>query len=224
MARSAKVVDTFGQVDRKAGSGWRKVSVGDVLPEGTTLRTGANGAALLLLLQDGHRVRIGEKTLITLSKLGEGKNYALNVMAGQVWSLVRKASQPASFRVETPSAVAGVTGTLFGVALDDETGETVVDTNEGSVEVSQPGTLASERPLSVRAGQFLRVPRRGRPNAGVLRHGMGNKAMWRHLEGEGGWARQDGRGPLKLKRERESQLRRWWRAGDREPIFGRGRK
>lgn len=234
MARNAKVVDAFGQVEKKAGASWKKISVGDVLAEGAVLRTGAGGAALLLL-QDGHRVRVGEKTTVTLTKLGEGKNYALNVAAGQVWSLVRKASQPASFRVETPSAVAGVTGTLFGVALDEDTGETVVDTNEGSVEVSAVGPDASDR-VPVRAGQFTRVPgiklrKGGIPRFGTQPHNAACKAAWQQLHSEGSWARQDGRGSFRMQRGREDRLHHWWHGGakrgmsgrGREPIFKRGR-
>ena len=133
--------------------------MGDVVPEATTVRTG-DSAAALLLLPDGHRVRLGEKTTVALDKLGQDRNFSLKVISGQLWSLVRKASQPRSFQVETPSAVAGVTGTLFCVALDDESGETVIDTDEGSVEVNPLGEERNRVP--VRAGHSTRLgARRG---------------------------------------------------------------
>jgi hypothetical protein len=233
-------MDAFGQVEKKVGSGWKKVSVGDVLPEATTIRTGAGGAALLLLLDGGHRVRIGEKTTVTLAKLGEGKNFSLQVLGGQVWSLVRKASQPASFRVETPSAVAGVTGTLFGVAVDEEGGQTVIDTDEGSVEVQGLGADAPKKRLPVRAGQYALFPKDGpkptpTPDPGhpgkvgalpgtlaamtfsALSHHEANRAMWKRLKAEGGWSRQDGRGPMRLARNGEEKLRRWWNNPHKRP-------
>lgn len=222
----AKALDGFGRIEKQVGAGWRPLSVGDVVPETTTVRTGDN-AALLLQLPDGHRVRIGEKTTVTLSKLGQDKNFTLKVVSGQLWTLVRKASQPRSFRVETPSAVAGVTGTLFCVALDEETGETLVDTGEGSVEVNPLGE--ERKRLPIRAGFFVRVPGKHKTQedgpervggvppgtlAGMtfsaLAHKAENRAMWQKLRAEGDWLRQDGRGPMRLQRGREADRRRWW--------------
>ena len=132
----ARVADAFGKVEKKlpGGSAYQPLSVGDRLPVAATLRTGEKGA-ILIELPDRHVVRIGAQTTVVLSQLGQDKAFALKVLAGQIWTLVKKANHPAKFTVETSSGVAGVTGTFFGVAVDEDTQETVVSTGEGSVRV-----------------------------------------------------------------------------------------
>ncbi len=214
MANTAKVIDAFGPVERKVNANWKPVEVGKTLYPGFVIRTRTGGVALLQL-QDGHRVRVGENTVLVLTKLGEGQTFALNVTTGQVWVLVRKAANPKSFKVETPSAASEVKGTLFAVALDPETGESVVDIAEGSVQVSTVGVVSGVR-VMLRAGQLTRVPsgtgktKDQRPKLAVLPHGTGSKTLWRLLLSEGSWAKQDGREPFALRRGSEEKLRRWW--------------
>lgn len=219
----ARVVDAFGKVEKKMpqSAAWATLSVGDQLPEASTLRTGESGAALLRL-PDGHMVRVGVKTTVILSQLGADRRFSLKVLSGQIWSLVKKASQPARFTVETPSAVAGVTGTLFCVAVDETDQETTVSTDEGSVEVRPPGPSDGQpgpKPIAIRAGFMVRFAR-NRPAArlvrpmlfAALRQSPEHVRMWRLLHGEGAWARQDGRGPMQMRRGRDGELFRYLRA------------
>lgn len=210
----ARVVDAFGKREKKLPGTtlYRAVSVGDRLPEQTTLRTGPD-AAVLLELPDRHMVRIGARSTVVLSQLGQDKQFALKVLAGQIWTLVKKANHPAKFTVETSSGVAGVTGTLFGVALDEETQETVVSTGEGSVRVQAldaQGQPTGEA-VPVTQGMMTRVARQ-RPAFFPHQQGQGHRQMWQQLYREGAWAQQSAPGALRLGRGTEGSLARFLRA------------
>lgn len=232
--RAARVLDAFGEVHRTTVSGARPVSVGDLLPEATTLTTGKESAALLLL-PDGHRVRVGAGTRVVLKQLGAEKRFTLQVLSGQIWSLVRKASQPARFEVETESAVAGVTGTFFLVMLEEETRETTVSTSEGSVRVWRPGE--DRQAIAVRAGYMARLAQlrlHGTPQLRppgtpfrplrAMRHPAGQAQMWRLLQQEGAWALQNGQGAMRLRRAREAELLRHLRGAGMPPPGAGGRR
>jgi ferric-dicitrate binding protein FerR (iron transport regulator) len=200
----ARVADGFGRVERKlpGSAAFRAVSVGDRLPVATTLRTGSD-AALLIELPDDHMVRVGASTMVVLTQLGADKQFVLKVLSGQIWALVKKANHPAKFTVETSSGVAGVTGTFFGVSVDETTQELVVSTGEGSVEVQSWD--ASESPVAVTQGKMLRATR-NRGGLVALSQTVPHRQMWRSLYAEGAWAQQKRQGPLRLHRGREREL------------------
>ena len=205
---TARIADAFGKVEKRLpGNGaFRALSVGDRLPAATTLRTGAD-AALLVELPDKHVVRVGANTTVVLNQIGADKQFALKVLSGQVWALVKKASHPTKFTVETSSGVAGVTGTLFGVGVDEETDEMVVSTAEGSVEVQSFDETgrALAAPVPVRQGMMLRAARK-RALQAAHPQALQHKNMWRALYREGAWGQQNASGPLHLNRGREKEL------------------
>ena len=207
----ARIVDAFGKVEKKlpGGAAFRALSVGDRVPIATTLRTGSD-AALLVELPDKHMVRVGASSTVVLSQLGQDKQFALKVLSGQVWALVKKANHPAKFTVETSSGIAGVTGTFFGVGLDDDTGEMVVSTEEGSVEVQSvdEGGVPFGAPIAVRQGQMIKAARRQALKAAV-RQTREHRTMWRLLQREGAWTQQNRPGVLRLGRGNEAQLREY---------------
>ena len=201
----ARIVDGFGRVEKKLPSSgsFRAVSVGDLLPVATTLRTGSD-AALLVALPDDHMVRVGANTTVVLTQLGADKQFALKVLSGQIWALVKKANHPAKFTVETSRGVAGVTGTLFGVGVEEATQELVVSTGEGSVEVQSLDTPGA--PVAVTQGKMLRLARGLRGGLVALHQTLPHQQMWRTLYQEGAWAQQKKHGPLRLHRGREREL------------------
>lgn len=203
----ARVADAFGKVEKKlpGGSAYQPLSVGDRLPVAATLRTGEG--AILVELPDRHVVRVGARTTVVLSQLGQDKQFALKVLAGQVWTLVKKANHPSKFTVETSSGIAGVTGTFFGVAVDEETQETVVSTGEGSVQVQaldEQGQPMGER-VPVTEGMMTRLARR-RSATAARQQGREHHQMWQMLYREGAWAQQRGGGPLRIQRGSEAHL------------------
>jgi hypothetical protein len=124
------------------------------------------------------------------------------------------------------------------VAVDEDDGQTVVDTDEGCVEVEGRGAFSGKKRLPVRAGQFTLIPygeakarpAPGRPQRmaempGTYAHRDANRRMWQQLKAEGGWARQDWRGPLRLRRGGEERLRRWWKTSSAGRVgFSPGRR
>src|SRR5689334_13447099 len=60
MPGTAVVKDVYGPAQRKGDSGdWKNISIGDILPAQTTIKTGEE-AAVLLRLVGGNSFRIGE--------------------------------------------------------------------------------------------------------------------------------------------------------------------
>lgn len=207
----ARIADAFGSVEKKlpGSTAFRPLSIGDRVPVATVLRT-ASDAALLVELPDKHVVRVGASSTVVLNQLGQDKQFALKVLSGQVWALVKKANHPSKFTVETSSGVAGVTGTLFAVGLDQETQEMIVSTEEGSVEVQSYDDAGAPlgQPVAVREGMMVRAARQ-RAKLIASRQLREHQVMWSLLNREGAWAQQRSQGLLKLTRGRESELWRY---------------
>ncbi len=194
-ADKAKVVDAFGTSQRRIGTAakWEPVNVGDLLAPATWLKTGAN-SAVLLALPDKHVMRVGANTTVELKALGKDKAYSFNVAAGKVWSIVNSASKPAKYEIETPSAVAGVQGTLFGVFHDATDDATNVSAAEGQVEVRQGG-----KKWMVKQGSCTNLKRGMKQDAVVMDQPEHIRVMWKLLREREGWMRGGGE---KLDRER----------------------
>ncbi len=198
----AKVVDVFGAVQKRIGdekAKWANVNVGDLLPSKTTVKTAEKSAALLLL-PDKHVFRIGAQTTIELREVGKDKNFSFNVVSGKVWSFVNSAAKPTKYEVETPSAVVGVTGTLFSVFHDAETNETMVSADEGEVTVRQ-----GERRMRVAKGFLMRLRRNQPAPPQVMQHPEQMRKMWQHVRQHEGWMKpKDG---LRLNPKIEERLK-----------------
>ena len=174
----AKVIDVSG-IAQKAESGASKfldINIGDLLNEKTTVKTGL-GAAVLLQLPNRYLVRIGEKSQVELNKLGQSNEFSLNVVSGKIWNLVRGAVKPSKYEVQTPSAVVGVSGTVFSVFAEEEDQSTIVSTAEGLVNVIQNGqTLNVAQDQFTHIGKSVQNPMvASMSNAPVLRQ------MWRTI-------------------------------------------
>jgi hypothetical protein len=198
----AKVVDVFGAVQKRVGdekAKWENVSVGDLLPPKTTLKVGDKSAALLLL-PDKHVFRVGAKTTVELRELGKDKSFSFNVLSGKVWSFVQSASKPTKYEVETPSAVVGVTGTLFSVFHDETENETMVSADDGEVTVRQ-----GERKLKVAKGYLMRLRRAELAKAQATQQNEQMKRMWLALRQQENW--MTAKSAMRLNRQMEERLR-----------------
>ncbi len=178
----ANVVDSVGNVRQMpAGGGrWLTVNIGDTLSPQTTLQTGDNAAALLQLNGD-HMMRIGAGTRIVLKQLGDQKAFTFNLISGRVWSFVKRASSPAKYEIETPSAVVGVSGTVFSVFHDPGSTQTDVTTSHGSVGVRQ----GDGAPVAVTDGNALAATAAGL--GPVIRQSPQVRKMWNVLTRTEGW-------------------------------------
>lgn len=119
-------------------SGWKySAEKGMELTAGDKIEVGQQGEVKVKFF-NRHTVRIGQGSELIVSKLekeerSELVSVYLNV--GQVMVEVwKRLGSIIEFSVETPSAIAGVKGTKFRVAVDD-LGKTQVDVTEGRVEL-----------------------------------------------------------------------------------------
>lgn len=118
-----------------------KTIEGDLLSEvGHGITTGQRSSAILVLDDGIGNIAVAQNTQVTvqeLSILPDGSRVTvLNVPRGQARLQVRRFTHPqSSLEMHTPSGVAAVRGTIFGISVDEE-GSTSVGTLEGRVEVS----------------------------------------------------------------------------------------
>ena len=146
----ARATAAWLQVERLAGtvsihtSGQRSARVGDRLSAvGQGMSTGSGSSANLSLDNGIGSVAVAQNTRMTiqrLSTLADGARVTiLDVSRGQARLQVRSFSNPNSrLELHTPSGVAAVRGTEFGVAVAED-GKTSIATLEGQVEASSQG-------------------------------------------------------------------------------------
>lgn len=108
--------------------------------EGYTVRTGSEGG-VTLNWADGSRVRLGPETSIRVRKCSLNTNTKdttslFDLDVGRIWvRVLATLGGKTKFEVHTPTATAGVRGTVFYVEVD-ESGRTEVAVYQGEVEVA----------------------------------------------------------------------------------------
>lgn len=159
--RIASVSEAVGDVLVKAATDeeFRPLGESTHVLAGYTVRTGANSGVTLNWV-DGSRVRLGPETSIRVRKCNfntttKQRTSLFDLDVGRIWVRVLSAfGGKTKFEVRTPTATAGVRGTVFSVAVDD-TGQTEVAVYEGSVAVEADGgstTVASGQQAVVTSG------------------------------------------------------------------------
>ncbi|MDH5657340.1 MAG: FecR domain-containing protein [Spirochaetia bacterium] len=109
---------------------------GMILP-GQIIKTGKD-SRVDLQLKDGILFRLGPETKILLkeSQILSGENFhkvEIDLSKGKMFTTVNKMEGASSFKVKTPTAIAGVRGTDFLVVSDEVSSDILVE--DGSVEV-----------------------------------------------------------------------------------------
>lgn len=146
-----------------------EVAAPAVLAEGSEVVTGADGQAVLRLvdgtvlrLRPGSRLTITESKAIVPTPAGRA---AARLGSGrvEVQARPRPAGAP-GFRIETPQGVMGVRGTGFRVATGDAEARTLTEVTEGAVGASGRSGGAEQR---VEAGFAVVVDAAGRVGAPV---------------------------------------------------------
>ncbi|NOT61525.1 MAG: FecR domain-containing protein [Acidobacteria bacterium] len=165
---SIKVLSSEGQVEiRRDGTG--KVltqaiafKANDDLFAGDTIMTGKNGR-LVLALSDGSQAVVAPKTTLIIQDLTQSPRTLFQMLKGKTRVHIEKlGGQPNPYRVNTPTAVIAVRGTIFDVEVSDD--ETQVYLHEGAVDVfnvrqlNQPVFLNAGQMTSIRAAQLPRPP------------------------------------------------------------------
>jgi hypothetical protein len=127
---------------------------------GDTIRTGP-GSSVDLNWVDGTRIRLASDTTMTVRSCqinqSSGTETSLfDLSIGKIWVRVLKLlSQKSKFEVHTPTATAGVRGTIFSVQVDGS-GKTSVSVDEGAVAVS-PARAGTSTASEVQAKQAFDV-------------------------------------------------------------------
>ena len=163
---SAKVLSSEGPVEI------RRVFSNQVLPQkivfkaedklnaGDTIITGKKGR-LVLGLSDGSQAVISSQTTVVIEDLSQSPRTLFNVIRGKTRVHIETlGGQPNPYRVNTPTAVIAVRGTIFDVLVENE--ETQVYLHEGSVAVTN--LRLPNQPVFLSAGQMTRVPLQRLPN------------------------------------------------------------
>ncbi len=156
---TARVLHIEGQVEvlRQPGAQPRAEKIAfkaeDQLKAGDTIVTGRNGR-LVLGLSDGSQAVIAPKTTVEIKDLSQSPRTLFNLIKGKTRVRIEKlGGQPNPYRVNTPTAVIAVRGTIFDVLVEDD--QTEVFLHEGEVEVTN--LRAPGRPVFMVAGQRTRV-------------------------------------------------------------------
>ncbi len=115
------------------------LSVGEALPVGTTVRTGADGK-LVLTVTPGSAINVGPNTKLKLNALAFAKSGGdvtqreahIELTSGVVTALIDPSTPKITdFQIQTPQGGASARGTFYAVAVVD--GKTYVSVKEGHV-------------------------------------------------------------------------------------------
>lgn len=163
---SAKITAIEGQVEIQRNPSNQPVpvkiafKVDDRLSVGDTIITGKNGR-LVLGLSDGSQAVIAPKSKVVIQDLSQSPRTLFEVLKGKARIQIEKlGGQPNPYRVNTPTAVIAVRGTIFDVLVNDN--DTEVFLHEGEVAVTN--LRLPDRPVILSAGQTTRVFLQRAPN------------------------------------------------------------
>ena len=144
---SAQVYSVAGTVEF-AGPGsasYAPLKKGQVLPIGSTVRTGDDGVAVLVTTP-GSAVQLGNSSILRINKLAFAKSGSnvtqrsavLQLTSGVVSALIDPSTPKITdFQVETPEGAAAARGTFYAVLVYH--GKTYIGVKEGKVAVSASG-------------------------------------------------------------------------------------
>jgi len=144
----ARITQLVGKVEVRTAnaSSWREARIDMPVSEKHDIRTYVESEAELTF-ETGTKLKIGENSLVTLSRLtadsssGSTKS-TVKVGTGAIWANVKKLTESRSeFDFETPTAVASIRGTNLGIRVDKKS--TMVDVFEGLVAVRKKGSRKS---------------------------------------------------------------------------------
>ena len=163
---SARVLSSEGPVEiRRPSSGQPQIQkiaykTNEELKAGDTIVTGKSGH-LVLGLSDGSQAVIAPQTTVVIKDLSQSPRTLFNVIRGKTRIHIEKlGGQPNPYRVNTPTAVIAVRGTIFDVLVSGD--ETQVFLQEGEVAVTN--LMLPDRPVILLAGQMTRIASERPPN------------------------------------------------------------
>ncbi len=193
---AAKVISQTGQVSVLKDTQPWALSVGDSVQIRDLILTGPDGHALLQV-SDGSTFEVFPNSRVVFRKNPPNWKDLLDVLVGRVRVHIEHfGNVPNPNRVLTPTAVISVRGTTFDITVNDDDENTLVEVEDGQVEV-QHALLPRGNSKLLSPGESLRVYRdepiaaRGIDKgnlARILLHSVANAAitMATHMPSSGG--------------------------------------
>lgn len=148
----ATLIDRQGTVEYRAGAAWQAATLNQKLSPGQSIRTGKNAKAALLL-SDRTQVRLNENTVIDIVAVGAAPRSAgqtkFRQMAGRAW--VQSKTPPSSLEWQTPTAIAGIRGTDWEMAVAED-GKSTLSVFSGQIafgnELGQVNVASDEQAVA----------------------------------------------------------------------------
>src|SRR5579864_5185005 len=167
---AAKVVTQSGQVSILKDSQPWALSVGEAVHVKDLIMTGVDGPAILKV-SDGSTFEVFPNSRVLFRRNPPNWKDFLDVLVGRVRIHIEHfGNMPNPNRVLTPTAVISVRGTTFDVSVDDDDETTLVEVEDGQVEV-QHALLPRGNPKVLSPGETLRVYRNEPLEAGIIDKG-----------------------------------------------------
>ena len=155
---AAKVISQTGQVSVVKDTQPWALSVGDSVQIRDLILTGPDGHALLQV-SDGSTFEVFPNSRVVFRKNPPNWKDLLDVLVGRVRVHIEHfGNVPNPNRVLTPTAVISVRGTTFDITVDDDDENTLVEVEDGQVEV-QHALLPRGNSKLLNPGESLRVYR-----------------------------------------------------------------
>lgn len=173
---AAKVVTESGQVSIfKDAQPWA-LSVGDTVQAKDLIMTGPDGHALLQV-SDGSTFEVFPNSRVVFRKNPPNWKDFLDVLVGRVRVHIEHlGNAPNPNRIMTPTAVISVRGTTFDISVDDDDETTLVEVEEGTVEVRH-ALLPSGNAKVLTTGESLKVYRNEPIAKGIDKGGIARQIL-----------------------------------------------
>ncbi len=136
---AARVARLIGQARIRGAddSAWRPLRIGSAVTDGDSIETGKSSQ--LIIVHRGVQIRLGPRTRSRVDTLLEASRPGkVRIERGYGWFKVNGKKRQNGFSVQTPTAVAGVRGTMFAITQNERGMLSCVC--EGSVETATQGS------------------------------------------------------------------------------------
>ncbi len=182
------------QFKQSSASRWSRVYIRASIGQYGWILTGPNGI-ILLRMSNGGTVKIGQNTIIGLSRYSNRRGTQINIQRGSaLFKLNRLRGKP--FSARTPSVVAGVRGTTFAIIVDGDLNETKTEVvvHKGEVEVKKfKKTVSAEdedeseekfegKPVILKAKQAISVSHSTKKNVQSKSVDIHDELEWEETE------------------------------------------
>jgi len=152
---AARVLALTGQVSVLRDSAPWALKAGDAVQPRQVIVTGPDGFAEFQV-SDGSKFQVFPNSHVIFRESPPNWGQLLDVLIGRVKVQIQKlGNQPNPNSVRTPTAVISVRGTVFDVALEDDSDTTFVSVDEGQVEVANLTAPGKSKLLN--PGESIRV-------------------------------------------------------------------